>query len=275
MGSVVEEKTLVVKTGGEVPAQRRQDPVFRLNFASQHAPQVGEADEALQKMNLPVEMLDSPDDRKQRPVRAVAEKARAFPEQLGDEPEQMQAEVAAIPVPDAANELADDILCQLRKDGVPVSDRKYLNYYPIAQAKAWLSGHSQVESQDLLALKNYLWQKPGDRPGVETVLERMCVNPMQDKVNGIRAMAVDVRTEFDAAISDASKPNAGSKALIKLRGELVRLYNEQQKLAASVQSDGEKALTDGLLADMEQINRKAHEAVGFTYTPLEQLAALQ
>ena len=90
MGSVVEEKTLVVKTGGEVPAQRRQDPVFRLNFASQHAPQVGEADEALQKMNLPVEMLDSPDDRKQRPVRAVAEKARAFPEQLGDEPEQMQ-----------------------------------------------------------------------------------------------------------------------------------------------------------------------------------------
>ena len=192
-----------------------------------------------------------------------------------DELEQMQAEVAAIPVPDAANELADDILCQLRKDGVPVSDRKYLNYYPIAQAKAWLSGHSQVESQDLLALKNYLWQKPVDRPGVETVLERMCVNPMQDKVNGIRAMAVDVRTEFDAAISDASKPNAGSKALIKLRGELVRLYNEQQKLAASVQSDGEKALTDGLLADMEQINRKAHEAVGFTYTPLEQLAALQ
>ena len=178
-------------------------------------------------------------------------------------------------VPDSVNELADDILCELRKAGISVSDRKYLNYYPIAQAKAWLSGHSQVESQDLLALKNYLWQKPGDRPGVETVLERMCVNPMQDKVNGIRAMAVDVRTEFDAAISDASKPNAGSKALIKLRGELVRLYNEQQKLAASVQSDGEKALTDGLLADMEQINRKAHEAVGFTYTPLEQLAALQ
>ena len=71
------------------------------------------------------------------------------------------------------------------------------------------------------------------------------------------------------------KPNAGSKALIKLRGELVRLYGEQQKLAASAQSDSEKVLTDGLLADMEQISRKALEAVGFTYTPLEQLAALQ
>ena len=192
-----------------------------------------------------------------------------------DELERMQQEVADIPVPDAANELADDILCQLRKDGIPVSDRKYLNYYPIAQAKAWLSRHTQVESQDLLALKNYLWQKPGDRAVVEAALNRMCVNPMQDKVNSVRAMALDVQTEFEAAAADLSKPNAGSKALIKLRGELVRLYGEQQKLAASAQSDTEKVLTDGLLADMEQISRKAHEAVGFTYTPLEQLAALQ
>ena len=192
-----------------------------------------------------------------------------------DELERMQQEVADIPVPDAANELADDILCQLRKDGIPVSDRKYLNYYPIAQAKAWLSRHTQVESQDLLALKNYLWQKPGDRAVVEAALNRMCVNPMQDKVNSVRAMAMDVQAEFDTNCADAGKPNAGSKALIKLRGELVRLYGEQQKLAASAQSDTEKVLTDGLLADMEQISRKAHEAVGFTYTPLEQLAALQ
>ena len=69
----------------------------------------------------------------------------------------MQKAVAAVLVPDAANELADDILCELRKNGVSVSDRKYLNYYPIAQAKAWLSGHASVESTDLLALKNYLW----------------------------------------------------------------------------------------------------------------------
>ncbi len=192
-----------------------------------------------------------------------------------DELERMQGEVAAIPVPDAVNELADDILCQLRKDGISVSDRKYLNYYPIAQAKAWLSGHDRVEPQDLLALKNYLWQKPGDRPAVESVLERMCVNPMQDKVNSIRAMVLDVQREFNANSADPDKPVAGSKALIKLRGELLRLYHQQQKLATAAQSDAEKSLTDTLLADLEQINRKAHEAVGFTCTPLAQLAALQ
>ncbi len=110
---------------------------------------------------------------------------------------------------------------------------------------------------------------------MEAALNRMCVNPMQDKVNNVRAMALDVQTEFEAAAADQSKPNAGSKALIKLRGELIRLYGTQQQLATSAQSDAEKALTDGLLADMEQISKKAHEAVGFTYTPLEQLAALQ
>ena len=192
-----------------------------------------------------------------------------------DELLEMQREVSAVPVPDAANELADDILCELRKNGVPVSDRKYLGYYPIAQAKAWLAGHTQVESTDLLALKNYLWRLPSDRASVESTLQRMCVNPMLDKVNDIRAMAMEARDEYEAARSDQRKANAANKALIKLRGELLRLFGMQQKLEAEAQSDNERTLTAELLQDMEQISRQAHEAVGFTYIPLDQLAALQ
>lgn len=192
-----------------------------------------------------------------------------------DELRDMQREVSDIPISDAVNELTDDILCQLRKDGVVVSDRKYLNYYPIAQAKAWLSGHAAVQPGDLLALKNYLWQKPEDRGVVEATLTRMCVNPMQDKVNSIRGMAMDAQGDFEAAVAAQNDSRTGSKALIKLRGELVRLFGMQQSLAVSAQSDSEKALTDELLSDLEQVSRKAHEAIGFTYTPLEQLAALQ
>ena len=43
-----------------------------------------------------------------------------------EELKEMQFDVATIPVPDSANELADDILCELRRLKVPVSDRKYL-----------------------------------------------------------------------------------------------------------------------------------------------------
>ena len=192
-----------------------------------------------------------------------------------DELVQMQVEVAAIQVPDAINELADDILCELRKKGVTVSDRKYLGYYPIAQAKAWLSGHTSVEARDLLALKNYLWQLPEHRAAVEATLERMCVNPMQDKVNSIRSMAAQSQEEFEEARADTGLKNAGIKALTKLRAELVRLYRMQQELLSAAQSDTERELAHELLNDLEQMNRSAHEAVDFTTMPLNQLAALQ
>ena len=85
----------------------------------------------------------------------------------------MQQEVKAVEVTDNINELADDILCELRRSGITVSDRKYLNFAPLAQAKAWLEGHGKVQAQDMLALRNYLWQKPADRSIVNTVLNRL------------------------------------------------------------------------------------------------------
>ena len=186
---------------------------------------------------------------------------------------EMQREVAEIPVPDRANELADDILCELRKS-MAVSDRKYLGYYPIAQAKAWLSGHDKVESSDLLALKDYLWRLPVDREKVESVLKRLCINPMQEKVNSVREMALDSQAGFEEACGDGSRADLARKAFIKLRGELVRLYQNQCELRTSAQSDSEVALVDDLLADLEDISRRAHEKTGFTHTPLSEIAAL-
>ena len=110
---------------------------------------------------------------------------------------------------------------------------------------------------------------------MEATLNRMCVNPMQDKVNGIRTMALEAQGEFDAARQDSSKSSIGTKALQKLRSELVRLYGMQQDLTNASQSDSERTLTDGLLADLEQINRQAHEAINFTCMPLNELAAMQ
>ena len=185
----------------------------------------------------------------------------------------MQQEVAAIKVPDSIHDLMDDVLCALRTQ-IPVSDRKFLSYFSIAQAKAWLEGHTEVTSTDLLVLRNYFWQQPSDREFVTGTLERLCINPMQEKVNGIREMALDSQAEFTQACGDSSRADLSRKAFIKLRGELIRLYQKQCELRAAAQSDGEIALTDSLLADLEGISRQAHEETGFTYTPLSEIAAL-
>ena len=150
----------------------------------------------------------------------------------------MQQEVAAIRVPDSIHDLMDDVLCALRAQ-IPVSDRKFLSYFSIAQAKAWLEGHTEVTSTDLLA------------------------------------MAQDAKDDFDSACGAAENVRTKQAALRKFRGELVRLYQMQTEMAANAGSDSERALTDGLLSELERISKAAHEAIGFTYTPLEQLAALQ
>ena len=187
-----------------------------------------------------------------------------------DELRAMQAEVSDIPVPESINELMDDILCVLRKD-LTVSDRKYLNYYPIAQAKAWLSGHSEVQPSDLLALKNYLWQKPSDIPLVETTLARMCLNPMQDKVNDIRAAAKEIEDELESASAAGVDMN---KAFRKYRAELIRVYQLYRDLAEKAQTDSDRAMLDQLLSDLEQGSSAAHEKYGYTYASLKELASL-
>ena len=186
----------------------------------------------------------------------------------------MQQEVAAIKVPDSIHDLMDDVLCALRAQ-IPVSDRKFLSYFSIAQAKAWLEGHTEVTSTDLLVLRNYFWQQPSDREFVTGTLERLCVNPMQEKVSDLLAMAQDAKDGFDSACGAAENVRTKQAALRKFRGELVRLYQMQTEMAANAGSDSEKALTDGLLFELERISKAAHESIGFTYTPLEQLAVLQ
>lgn len=93
-------------------------------------------------------------------------------------------------------------------------------------------------------------------------------------VNTIRGMALESQEEFDAALGDGSKADTVRKAFIKLRGELTHLYQMQCSLRTAAQSDSEIALVDDLLADLEKISRKAHEQTHFTYTTLEEIAAL-
>ena len=182
----------------------------------------------------------------------------------------MQAEVQAVTVPDAINELADDILCDLRSKGVVISDRKFLGYTPVAQAKAWLNGHAAVEPTDLLALKCYLWHLPAERETVFDVLDRFCNNPLQEKINEIRAEAAEALESFHAAGDES-----GTKALIKLRGEYVRLYQDHQALEAKAQSDAERAQLDELLADLDKNLKTAHDRMSFTHISLKELAVLQ
>ena len=181
----------------------------------------------------------------------------------------MQDEVAQVTIPDAVNELMDDVLCELRRQGIHISDRKYLNYYPIAQAKAWLEGRAEVQYSDLMALKNYLWTKPEEAETIGKTLERLCVNPIQEKLRGVISMANEGYDEFLANDGD-------SRALRKLRSELLRLYAMVRETdAADTLTDTEHAAVAFVSDRLEVLSKQGHERAGFTYTPLAELEKLQ
>lgn len=182
----------------------------------------------------------------------------------------MQAQVKLIAIPDAINELMDDVLCELRREGVTVSDRTFFGYGPVAQAAAWLAGHAEVQPEDLLQLKNYLWNEPAEIEKVEAVLTRLCDDPLRTRLEELLAKAKDTRDAFDAA-PDGQK----ARALVQLRASFAGLYREWEALDSSAQSDEQHRQADEALSALEEMSRKAHEACSFTPTPLAQLAALQ
>lgn len=183
--------------------------------------------------------------------------------------EDMQKAVKAVRVSDSINELADNLLCELRNKGIAVTDRIYFNFTPVVQAYAFLQGRDTVIPADMKALTNYLWNKPEEYATVEQTIMRLVENPIGDKLDAIMAQAYDLREAFN---------NSDDKveALLNLRKKLLMLYDDAEGLKTGL-PDGDAALSsiDGTVTTLEEISREAHGATGFTYLPLTELKALQ
>lgn len=179
----------------------------------------------------------------------------------------MQEEVRTVKIPDSINELADNILCELRRKDIPVSDRIYFNFSPVVQAEAWLNGRNTVSPADMQALVNYLWDKPEQAEVISEVIKRLTENPLGDKIDAILAAAYQAQKTFE----DASDKN---HALLALRNELLPAYEQGVSLKDDLpENDAAIASVDGLITTLENISREAHAKTSFTYVPLEELKA--
>ena len=186
-----------------------------------------------------------------------------------DELQHMQEEVKAVTVPDSIFEIADNILCELRRRGISVSDRTYFNFAPVVKAEAWLHGRDTVIPADLTALVNYLWDKPDEYAVVCETIEKLITNPLGDKLDALLARAHEIRKAFEA------EPDK-NKALLNFRNQIVAVYDGAETLKAEL-SEADPALTsiEGLLDSVENISREVHKTTRFTYLPLAELQAMQ
>ena len=129
---------------------------------------------------------------------------------------------------------------------------------------------NEVQPADLLQLKNYLWNEPGEIEKVQAVLTRLCDDPLRTRLEELLAKAAEMRDAFDAA-----PDNGKAKALVQLRTEFAGLYREWQALDVGATTDEQHRQAADALNTLEEMSRKAHEACAFTPVPLAQLAVLQ
>lgn len=177
----------------------------------------------------------------------------------------MQREVRSVNISDNINELADNILCELRRKEIPVTDRIYFNFAPVVQAEAWLNGRDTVLPEDMQALINYLWDKPEQKETISKIIEQLTKNPFADKIDAILAKAYSLQREFESA---ADK----NFALMALRDGLLSAYEEIVSIKIDLpENDAAHAAVEGLVAALETVSREAHSKTGFTYVPLEEL----
>lgn len=182
---------------------------------------------------------------------------------------QMQDEVSGVIVPDSIYEITDNILCELRRKEITVSDRTYFNFAPVVRAEAWLSGRNTVIPTDLMALVNYLWNKPEEYAIVRETIEKLITNPLGDKLDALMAKAHELRKTFEAETDK-------NKALLSFRNNIVAVYDGAEALKSDIaENDPALSSIEGMLDSVETINREVHKQTRFTYLPLAELKAMK
>ena len=183
--------------------------------------------------------------------------------------EQMQEEVKAVKVPASIDVIADNILCELRRKDITVSDRTFFNYAPVVQAEAWLAGRDTVTPADLKALVNYLWNKPEERTVISEVIDKLVTNPLGGKLEAFLAKAYKLRDEFNR-VADKNK------GLLEFRTGLVDIYERLLTLRRGL-SENDPAITtiNSTIDTLENLSKEIHAQTRFTYLPLAELAAMK
>ena len=184
----------------------------------------------------------------------------------------MQKLAEKVTVPDSINELMENVLCELRRSGIHVSDRKYFGFTPIVKAKAYLNGNSEVSPKDLMVLKNYFWEKPNERETVEKILSDICENPIGTEVDKFLDMANESKNVMDETLeimeNEGLEDNDKIKAYVVFSREILKIYNNLNSLRESDLNDSDLETVINGENELETMLSEAAKIMGMTYIPL-------
>lgn len=184
--------------------------------------------------------------------------------------QELNNEVKSITVPDKIDDLVWDICEEIKKKlNREVSDRKKLEYYPIVQAAAMLDGRDTVTCKDLMILKYYLWEYPEEIETINDIVERMSQNPIKDKVDNYKLMALEQVNEA-IKVAKNSDMKLKAKAMRKAENELFQLHSYLMEAEKEAVTDDDKKLVQDAFIELDSAYQKLNNEFGYTYRPLSE-----
>jgi MoxR-like ATPase len=149
-----------------------------------------------------------------------------------------------------------DVLRQIRTDlkdeGIRPSDRRFRQSLSILKAKATLEGRSDVEIEDIMILKDGLWETVDQRAKVIEIVTKHAQDAVKTKLIEIEEAAKEIYNQVvterttDIALEATSKMKELLKELAKLANDNPQKQTEIQSVRAKVEAS-QKQIAEAIL----------------------------
>lgn len=133
--------------------------------------------------------------------------------------QKMQAEVAAVTIPDDIFQTLSSIRNILGKENIIASDRRFKQSLDLIRASAYLNGRTEATIEDLSILQHVLWTQPAEQKTVRKTVINL-INPTISKAQELLDMASEIyhaATDPEIMKDPARASTAGIEAHVKLK----------------------------------------------------------
>lgn len=169
-----------------------------------------------------------------------------------DELYQLQFFSDAVLIPDDVLEALAKIRKALKDEGIHPSDRRFKQSLSVIRAKAVLSGRDRAVVDDILMLKNSLWERPEQRQKVTEIVRKHA----QDVV---KAKLEDMINEVKDVLK-AMKENSSTEQAVEATKKLKLLKTDMEKLNKDY--PGRKEIDKGIGLIQESLESIATQIMG-------------
>lgn len=156
-------------------------------------------------------------------------------------------------------EIPDDVLDtlalirkELRDEGIRPSDRRFKQALSVIRARATLDGRQQAIKEDVLFLKNSLWEKPEQREKVAQIVKKHASDHVKTRMN-------EIVEEIDDILKSVRDNNSSDQTLEAI--EKMKMISKELRNLEKTYPDRQE-IKDGLLYVQSSIKELASEAVG-------------